>query len=179
MLPAAVVVFVTIASQDVPMPVSALQKAKRVFVHVLLSTAVAYHVALTVNRESADEELLTAYRQVVKKAHPDKGGSKENFQKLQAAKKAWAALQAKSPKAGSLSASEAGLVLPTQTRHEAEARLPGEDCLHSPGEVFAPRQEGPTCGRLVCQEVPCELSSCFGSERCCSWELVGRAALLS
>ena len=59
------------------MPVSALQKVKRVFVKVLLSTAVAYQVTLTVNRESADEALLAAYRQVVKKAHPDKGALSE------------------------------------------------------------------------------------------------------
>ena len=42
------------------MPVSALQKVKRIFVKVLLSTAVAYQVTLTVNRESADEALLAA-----------------------------------------------------------------------------------------------------------------------
>ena len=70
------------------MPVSALQQAKRDFVRVLLASAVAYKLTLNVNRESADEALLRAYRQVVKKAHPDKGGTKEKFQKLQAAKEA-------------------------------------------------------------------------------------------
>ena len=67
------------------MPLSALQQSTRVFVRVLLSTAVAYKLALTVNRDSKKEELLTAYRHVLKKVHPDKGGSKERFQKLQAA----------------------------------------------------------------------------------------------
>ena len=51
------------------MPVSALQKVKRVFVKVLLSTAVAYHVALTVNRESADEELFCSSKKTHMRKH--------------------------------------------------------------------------------------------------------------
>ena len=39
---------------------------------------------MKVNRDTEDQELLGAYRQVVKKAHPDKGGDKDKFQKLQA-----------------------------------------------------------------------------------------------
>ncbi len=60
------------------MPLSTLQQAKRVFVKVLLSTALAYQLALTVNRDSEDAKLLTAYRHVLKKVHPDKGGSKQD-----------------------------------------------------------------------------------------------------
>ena len=51
--------------------------------------------------------------------------------------------------------------------------------LLSTAVAYQPRQEGPTCGRPVCQEVPRELSSCFGSKRCCSWELVGGPSVLS
>ncbi len=60
------------------MPLSTLQQAKRVFVKVFLSTALAYQLALTVNRDSEDATLLTAYRHVLKKVHPDKGGSKQD-----------------------------------------------------------------------------------------------------
>ena len=60
------------------MPLSTLQQAKRVFVKVLLSTALAYQLALTVNHDSEDATLLTAYRHVLKKVHPDKGGSKQD-----------------------------------------------------------------------------------------------------
>ena len=105
------------------MPVSKLQQAKRIFVKVLLSTAVSYKLTLTVTRESADKELLTAYRQVAKKAHPDKGGSKVKFQNLQAAKEAWAALQQKPAKAGRPSASEDALVLSTQPGGKGKNRF--------------------------------------------------------
>ena len=60
------------------MPLSTLQQAKRVFVKVLLSTALAYQLALTVKHDSEDATLLTAYRHVLKKVHPDKGGSKQD-----------------------------------------------------------------------------------------------------
>ena len=33
--------------------------------------------------------VLQTYRRVIKKVHPDKGGKKRDFQKLQAAKEAW------------------------------------------------------------------------------------------
>jgi len=71
------------------MPFSALNRAKRAFVSVLLYVAATCGVAVKVNRDTGDEDLLRAYRQVVKKAHPDKGGDKDKFQKLQAAKEAW------------------------------------------------------------------------------------------
>ena len=80
------------------MPVSALQVAKRAFVSVLLSVASTYSVKVKVNRDTKDKDLLGAYRQVVKKAHPDKGGDTAKFQRLQAAKEAWEAECQKSPK---------------------------------------------------------------------------------
>lgn len=71
------------------MPNSLLTSATRAFVTVLLSVAAAYDVAIQVNRESDAKALAKAYRSVVKKAHPDKGGSKKHFQKLQAGKEAF------------------------------------------------------------------------------------------
>ena len=71
------------------MPASALMVATRAFVHVLLALAKAYRVALAVNRDSPVEELRSAYKRVVLKVHPDKGGRKDHMQRLQSAKDAW------------------------------------------------------------------------------------------
>ena len=70
---------------------SAVALAKRALVKVLLSFASAYNVPVRVNRESADSAVLTAYKKVALKVHPDKGGTKEEFQKLQEAKEKWEA----------------------------------------------------------------------------------------
>ena len=111
MLPKVVVVFTTTAVRTAVMPVSARNCAKRSFVTVLLSVASTYSVKVKVNRDSKDKDLLGAYRQVVKKAHPDKGGDKAKFQRLQAAKEAWAAECQKFPKVGAPFASADDLVL--------------------------------------------------------------------
>ena len=71
------------------MPCSAVLRLKRAFVSVLLSLAVAYGVAPDINRDSDDDAILQAYRRVVKKVHPDKGGNKKKFQALQGAKEEW------------------------------------------------------------------------------------------
>ena len=71
------------------MAVSSAQRAQRALVSVLVSLAQAYGIALQVSRESMAAEVLKAYRQVAKRAHPDKGGRKRDFQRLQAAKEAW------------------------------------------------------------------------------------------
>ena len=68
------------------MVLSAFQIAKRAFVKILLTFAAQYQVSLAVTRDSADKEVLAAYRRLVKRVHPDKGGKKEDQQKLQAAK---------------------------------------------------------------------------------------------
>ena len=57
--------------------------ATRAFVKVLLALARTYELALQVNRESSAEQLVKAYKKVLLKAHPDKGGRKEDVQKLQ------------------------------------------------------------------------------------------------
>ena len=61
------------------MVASALQLATRAFVRVLLALASQYSVSLSVNRDSSDVALLSAYRRLLKKAHPDKGGRKEDL----------------------------------------------------------------------------------------------------
>ena len=48
-----------------------------------------YELVLEVNRDSSPERLVKAYKKVLLKAHPDKGGRKEDVQNLQAAKEEW------------------------------------------------------------------------------------------
>ena len=71
------------------MPLSVRQRAKRAFVAVLLEVARLYAVPTAVNRDSPDAQVLAAYRKVILKAHPDKGGATAPFQKLQGAKEEW------------------------------------------------------------------------------------------
>ena len=71
------------------MPLSNLYRAQRALVSVLLRLAAAVDLELDVTRDSADPDVLRAYRPLVKKVHPDKGGDKKQFQSLQAAKEAW------------------------------------------------------------------------------------------
>jgi hypothetical protein len=67
--------------------------ATRAFVVVLLALAKRYKLLLTVNRHSSTEQLVKAYRKLLLKAHPDKGGRKVDFQKLQQAKETWDAVR--------------------------------------------------------------------------------------
>ena len=56
-------------------------------------------VVISVNRASPDAGVKAAFRKVVLKVHPDKGGDNAEFQKLQEAKEQWEAA-AKSAKSG-------------------------------------------------------------------------------
>ena len=71
--------WLSLTSVATNMPTSRLLQAKRAFVRVLLSVAVAFRVTASVNRDSPDDDLLACYRKAILKAHPDKGGSKEQF----------------------------------------------------------------------------------------------------
>ena len=93
------------------MPHSLLLRAKRAFVSVLLKLAVEYGVAADVNRESDDKAISQAYRRVVRKVHPDKGGSKKKFQTLQVAKETWDTARQGARPAGNPALSEGQLVL--------------------------------------------------------------------
>ena len=70
----------------VTMALSRVDVATRAFVAVLLFLARRYALVLPVNRESSEDCLGKAYRRLLLKAHPDKGGRKEDLQKLQAAR---------------------------------------------------------------------------------------------
>ena len=82
------------------MPLSALVRAQRAFVSVLLKLARAHGVSVDVNRESPVAEVAKAYRRVAKLVHPDKGGRKRDFQELQAKKEVWDAARATRAKPG-------------------------------------------------------------------------------
>ena len=71
------------------MPSSKVAVATRALVAVLVLLARRYKLVLEVNRDSSVEQLTKAYRKVVLRAHPDKGGTKEDAQTLQAAKETW------------------------------------------------------------------------------------------
>ena len=79
------------------MPAGEPQKAKRALVAVLLALAAAYGVALAATRDSPDGELVRAYRRLLLRVHPDKGGTVADQQRLQAAKEAWDAVRSRPP----------------------------------------------------------------------------------
>jgi len=56
---------------------------------VLLALAKSYGHVLGITRDSPDEALMAAFRKVIKKARPDKGGRADDAQKLHTAKDTW------------------------------------------------------------------------------------------
>ena len=71
------------------MAVSAALQARRAFVKVMMALAALYNVALNLTRDSPDALVLQAHKQLVRRVHPDKGGTKEHAQQLQAAREVW------------------------------------------------------------------------------------------
>ena len=71
------------------MPVSVIQAAKRFLVNLLLTFARHYQVTLTISRESEDKDVVRAFKKMILKAHPDKGGREGDAQKLNTALEAW------------------------------------------------------------------------------------------
>ena len=78
---------------------SVAEEAKRALVTLLLSLSRAYGVQADVTRESLDAAVEKAFRKVSRKVHPDKGGSAEDSQKLNAARDAWQAALRGPPRA--------------------------------------------------------------------------------
>ena len=106
-------------------PLSSLAAATRALVSVLLVLSRSYSLVLIVNRDSSPDLVLKAYRRVLLKVHPDKGGKKEDAQKLQAAKETWdKARKAGSSTSGSPKDSADGPtgVLVTRQRNEYRAQ---------------------------------------------------------
>ena len=71
------------------MVASAVQVAKRALVSLLLALAHQYGVCVKVTRESPDPLVEKAFRCIIKKVHPDKGGCVEHAQQLQRAREEW------------------------------------------------------------------------------------------
>ena len=72
------------------MPAGSAQLAKRALVTLLLILARKYDIpAVVVNRDSPDAVVLATFKRVSKKVHPDKGGSTQDFQKLNNARDEW------------------------------------------------------------------------------------------
>ena len=65
------------------MATSRVLVAKRAFVSVILALAHAYKLVANINRDSTDDMVLRAYKRVMLKAHPDKGGKNSDMQRLQ------------------------------------------------------------------------------------------------
>ena len=71
------------------MACSQLARAKRALVTLLLSFARVYGIAVQVCRDSPDADVQRAYRRVLLKVHPDKGGAVGDAQRLHAARDTW------------------------------------------------------------------------------------------
>ena len=56
------------------MAVSAALAARRTLVKLLLALASAYAIALVLTRDSTDAVVEAAYKKMIRKVHPDKGG---------------------------------------------------------------------------------------------------------
>ena len=80
--------------------VSAVDLAKRAFIKVLLQLAVTYAVKLSLSRDSPDDAVNAAYRQVSLKVHPDKGGTDDQQTALNAAREAWETAKVAAPGKG-------------------------------------------------------------------------------
>ena len=56
---------------------------------LLLALARQYELVLVISRESSDQDVVKAFRQVALKAHPDKGGRPGDASKLNSTREAW------------------------------------------------------------------------------------------
>ena len=68
---------------------SAIDLAKRSLVGLLKRLATFYVIVLQLNRDASEADVRAAFRNVSRKAHPDRGGRGEDQQKLNGAYEAW------------------------------------------------------------------------------------------
>lgn len=80
--------------------VSQLDAAKRAFVKLLLQLATTYGVVLALTRDSPAAAVTAAFRKVLLKVHPDKGGSVEHQKALNSARESWEQAIAEAPGKG-------------------------------------------------------------------------------
>ena len=69
--------------------VSAIDLAKRALVKQLKRLALVYKVVVTLDRDSSDAQVRTAYRKVSARTHPDHRGDEEHQKVINAAHDAW------------------------------------------------------------------------------------------
>ena len=100
-------------------------------VHIMLAMAKVYRVPVAVNRESPAEELRAAYKRLILKVHPDKGGRTDHMQRLQEAKGAWGSARRRSGgRAGRpASAGDQAIVLVQKQQARKEFRVHAEVVL--------------------------------------------------
>ena len=79
---------------------SLLLLAKRALVALIRSVAVAYGVHVTCNRDSDEAAIIANFRKVALRAHPDRGGSTTDQQRLNDARQAWDEARKKNATAG-------------------------------------------------------------------------------
>ena len=68
---------------------SAILLAKRALVVLIRALALTYGVTVNCNRDSNDSEVLSNFRKVALRVHPDRGGNTADQQKLNDARGAW------------------------------------------------------------------------------------------
>ena len=66
--------------------VMAALQARRALIKILIQLASVYAVVLQLHRDSVDLDVTKAFKKVVLKVHPDKGGRPEDAKKLNSAK---------------------------------------------------------------------------------------------
>ena len=69
--------------------VSAVDRAKRALVSLLLRLSKPYSVVLEITRDAADADIRRSFKKVSRKTHPDRGGSGEHQQSLNDTYAAW------------------------------------------------------------------------------------------
>ena len=83
------------------MVASAVQVCKRALLATMRAVAVTFGMVLTCTRDSPDRDVVTNFRKLALRAHPDKpGGSAEQQQRLNEARANWEAARAEPKTAG-------------------------------------------------------------------------------